>query len=348
MTAFDVLWPIALLLLPIVLLPWLRRREEALILPTLDWLPADRAGRWLDRLQRLLGTVMLLALVLALAGLGKPQSQVLRTGRGAEVLLLVDRSRSMDLRMLPADWRSIDPIVLPAQARARGPVKSEVARDLLSRFVEGRNNDRIGMMFFSQRPVLVVPFTDHKDAVLAGIRAASVGRGVSDTDVAAALDAAIAEFERRAYSGSRIVLLVSDGGAKLSDRQQARIRNGLARQQVALYWLYMRSYNAPLLDDEAPGGTRLDRPVSAEDGPEAALHAFFRTLQSPYHLYQAEDEAGVQKAMAEVARQQNAPLTYVEDVPREDLRMPCLLIAMACAAALVALGRWELRAWETA
>jgi len=348
MTAFDVLWPLALLLLPLALLPWLRRREEALTLPTLAWLPADRAGRWLDRLQRLLGTVLLAALVLALAGLGKPQSQVLRTGRGAEVLLLVDRSRSMDLRMLPADWRSIDPIVLPAQARARGPVKSEVARDLLSRFVEGRHNDRIGMMFFSQRPVLVVPFTDHKDAVLAGIRAASIGRGVSDTDVAAALDAAIAEFERRAYSGSRIVLLVSDGGAKLSDRQQARIRNGLARQQVALYWLYMRSYNAPLLDDDSPDNTRLDRPAAAEDGPEAALHAFFRTLRSPYHLYQAEDEAGVQKAMAEVARQQNAPLTYVEDVPREDLRMPCLLVAMACAAVLVALGRWELRAWETA
>ena len=104
------------------------RRREALVFSHLPWLPADRAGAALGWACRLLAALAMVATALAVAGPGKrPEISVQRTGHGAEIVLLIDRSRSMDERMVPADWRTIDPLNLRLQAaprdspRARSP-----------------------------------------------------------------------------------------------------------------------------------------------------------------------------------------------------------------------------------
>ena len=300
-------------------------------------LPPDRIGAAIDVAQRLVAALTILAILAALAGVGRARTQVEREGRGAEIMVLMDRSRSMDNRMLPADWRVIDPIILPAQARSRGPVKSEVARDLLARFVTERRADRFALMFFSSRPMLVVPFTHHDQTVLAGIRAGGIGRGLTDTDVGAALRAGLAEFESRPYSGSRVMLFVSDGGAKLDPGTRQRIAQGLARHQVALYWLYLRSFNSPDLNTPED---------AAESVPEIAMHRFFRTLPTPYRVYQAGDEEELRGAIADVGRLQNAPLTYLEEVPRRDDSRTCIGVALAGLSLLLLARRWQLRSWS--
>src|ERR1044071_9140877 len=97
--------------------------------------------------------------------------------------------------------------------------------------------------------------------------------------VGRAMLAAIGEFEQRPYSGSRIILLVSDGGTHLDDPTRRRIRAGMLRHRIALYWIYIRSFNSPSLDAQ-------DR--ASEAVPEIALHRFFQTLATPYQAYQAE------------------------------------------------------------
>ena len=332
----DFARPGFLWLAPLALLPWWARRQEALSFSAADALPPDRLGPALDALRRAVASLAMVAMVAALAGLGRPQTQIEREGRGAEIMILMDRSRSMDNRMLPADWRVIDPIILPAQARSRGPVKSEVARDLLARFVTERRADRFALMFFSSRPMLVVPFTHHDQTVLAGIQAGGVGRGLTDTDVGAALRAGLAEFEGRPYSGSRVILFVSDGGAKLDPGTRQRIAQGLARQQVALYWLYLRSFNSPDLNTPEE---------AAESVPEIAMHRFFRTLPTPYRVYQAGDEEELKAAVADVGRLQNAPLTYVEDVPRRDDTRSCLWVALGALGVLMLARHWRVGNW---
>ena len=128
----DFASPWALLLLPVAALPLLRHRPDSLSFPSLAWLPRDRLGQAAGLVWRALGVLAIAFIVLALAGPGRPQHQVMRTGRGAEILLLIDRSRSMDQRMLPSDWRTIDPLNLRLQAESRGPQISQVARELLS------------------------------------------------------------------------------------------------------------------------------------------------------------------------------------------------------------------------
>ena len=184
---FDLAQPWALLLLPLALLPLLRSRRDTLPFSSLAWLPADRMGRIAGFAWRALGVLAILSTVLALAGPGRAETQVMRTGRGAEILVLIDRSRSMDDRMLTSDWRALDPLVVRAQAWSRGEQKGAVARKLLSKFVAERPDDRFALMFFSANPIPVVPFTQHDEVVQAGITAAGVGRGLSDTDVGWAL-----------------------------------------------------------------------------------------------------------------------------------------------------------------
>ncbi|MFC4314309.1 vWA domain-containing protein [Steroidobacter flavus] len=322
--AFEHPW--LLILLPLALLPLLRRRRDTLTFPSIAWLPPDRIGRIIGWLWPLFAVLALGSSIVALAQPGRPQTQVQRTGKGAEILVLLDRSRSMDDRMLPANWREIDPSLLLYHL-GRGQQKAKVARELLSQFVARRPDDRFSLMYFSNRPLSVVPFTQHDPVMQAGIAAGGIGRGLADTDVGRALIAAIAQFDQRAYSGSRIMLLVSDGGANMDDEMMKRIRIGLARNRIALYWIYLRSYNSPTLDTNDPRW---------ENAPEMALHRFFQTLKTPYRVYQAEDPESLSRAVADVERQQNLPLDFMEQIPRQDYSRVFLAIAaFSCAMLLM-------------
>ena len=335
-TVLEFAHPWALVLLPLAVLPLLPRRRHALAYPHLAWLPRDRAGDALGRAWRLLAVAALLAIVLALAGPMRPESFVQRSGRGAEIVLLIDRSRSMDERMLPADWRTIDPLNLRYQAASRGEPKGKVARELLARFVGERPDDRFSLMFFSTHPIRVVRFTQHDAVVQAGITAGGVGRGLADTDVGRALLAAIAEYDQRAYTGSRIVLLVSDGGARLDAATKRRIHAAALGNRVSLAWIYLRSVNSPMLD--TPGEAN-------EAVPEIALHRFFQSLPGAYRAYEADDPESVARAVADVGRQQNFPLDFSERVPRRDFSPLALALAIGCCAVLFALRAVTQRSW---
>ena len=333
----DFSHPWALLLLPLALLPLAPARRDALVFSHLDSLPRDRVGDLLGAAWRVLGVLGLLAVVIGLGGPGRAETQVQRTGHGAEIVVLMDRSRSMDERMLPTDWRTIDPLNLRYQAQSRGEPKGRMARELLSKFVASRPEDRFALMFFSTNPIEVVSFTQHDEVVQAAIAAGNVGRGLADTDVARALTAAIGEFDQRAYTGSRIVMLVSDGGARLDEQAKRRIVAAVRRNRVSLTWIYLRSVNSP----------RLDTPGDADASvPEIALHRFFQTLPGGYRAYEAEDPDELARAVADVGRQQTFPLDYLEEVPRRDFSRVALALGAACCALMAALRARMIGSWR--
>jgi mxaC protein len=336
-TGFDIAHPWALILLPLAVLPLLRRRRDTLAFSYTALLPRDPIGEIAGWLWRILATAAIFSTVAALAGPGKPQTEVHRVGRGAEILVLMDRSRSMDDHMLPSDWRKIDRSLLLHKLGERGTPKAKVARDLLARFVAERPDDRFALMFFSTKPLSVVSFTQHDDVVQAGIAAADVGRGLANTEVGRALLAAIAEFDRRAYSGSRIILLVSDGGAFLDEPTKQRVLAGLARNRIALYWIYLRSYNSPTLDTQETG---------YENTPEISLHRFFQSLRTPYRAYQAEVPEDLARAVADVGKQQNFPLDYLEEVPRQDYSRRFIGVGAICCVLLLLRRTLALRSWS--
>ena len=320
--------PLWLLALPLALLPLWPRRRHSLDFGCLDWLPRDGLGNALLRGGRIAAALAIVAALFGLAGLAQPATEVQRTGRGAEIAIILDRSRSMDEPLLPKGRQpSID-----TTAEAKG----KVARRLLAEFAARRPEDRYSLLLFSSSPMPVVPSTQHGDVVQAAIAAGGIGRGLSETDIGRALLAGAELFDRRAYSGSRILLLVSDGAAQIDDDMRNKIKRALDRNRIAVYWIFIRSSLSLGLNAEANDG----------NVPEAALHRFLQSTGAPYQAFEAEDPEAVKQAVAEVDRQQNLPLDYTERIPRRDHSGTCYALALLAAAFALA-GRLITRpAWK--
>jgi len=320
----DFAQPWALVLLPLALLPVLRRHGDTLSFSHVAWLPVDRAGRAIGVLWRACAVLTIIAIVVGLASPGRSNLQVLRTGTGAEILILMDRSSSMD------DTMGHQPI------DTRGMSKNEVARHSLTRFVDERPNDRLAFMMFGISPVPVVRFTANHQIIQDAIAGTGIGRGMPDTQLDRGLRAAIGQFDGRRYEARRAIVLVSDGGARLDAQARRDIEDGLARNQIDLYFIYLRSgvYSPDL------------RATAANDtSEEAELHRFFVTLKSPYHLYQAGDADAMAAAMADINRRQKYEVSFVERLPRQDRSAWCYAAALVSCVLLLALHTIQVRSW---
>jgi mxaC protein len=132
-------------------------------------------------------------------------------------------------------------------------------------------------------------------------------------------------------------VLVSDGGAQLDPPTRKRITAGLARNRIALYWLYLRSINGASLDSTDPDAGAI---------AEVAMHRFFQGMGTPYRAYEAAEPKELAQAVADVGRRQNLPLDYLERVPRRDYDRVCFAIAAFACLLLLAFSAARLRSWS--
>ena len=162
----------------------------------------------------------------------------------------------------------------------------------------------------------------------------------SETNIGLALESALSSFDDQPYTGSRIIMLVSDGGDHLDPDAQARIRELAHKYRVALYWIYIRSSNSPGLMIE-----KGEPPANVDNVPEYSLHRFFQALGTPYRAYEAENPQALQRAIDDVNRLENLPITYLDTMPRSDLSAPCFAAALGCVLLLLAASLMEIRRW---
>ncbi len=330
--SIGLLLPWLLWLLPAAVLPLIVGRGSRLDYPTFALLPSDPLSKVVDAALRVAAALAVALLILGAGGLHRKAVQVERIGTGAEIVLLLDRSRSMDEPF--ADDRARSPLSMVGHDS-----KGTIARGLLDEFVTSRRNDRYGMLIFSTKPIPILPLTDQADLVRATIAAGDVGRGLAETNVGAGLLEAVEYFADQPYRGSRLVVLISDGGARLDVATRYRIANSLKRHRVGLYWIYLRSPRSPGISDDAPSSERI--------APARVLHQFFASLETPYRAYDAEDPEALRRAIADVNRLQTLPIHYLDTVPRRDLAVPCYRAALALLLLLVAAHLMERRAWTS-
>ena len=328
----------ALTLLPLAVLPLLRPRVAAISYSWIGLIPKDPASTWIEHALRVSGVLTIVSLVLAASGLHRPAYEVERIGRGAHMVLLVDRSTSMDRPF--AIKGAVDPA---AQGKHRS--KGEVARELLSAFVAERHNDLFGMVVFSTFPIPVLRLTGHHDVVHASIAAGNVGRGLAETDIGSGLEQALDYFEDKPYTGARIVVLVSDGAGEIGQTERLRIAHLMRRLRVSLYWIYIRSAYGPVIFGSGDSGDSGAAAGAVAMTPERALHEFFFRMGASYRAYTAESPDDLTQAIADVNRLQNLPVRYRETVGRRDLSTACLAVALAGLSLLVVAKLLERSSW---
>jgi mxaC protein len=332
---FGVAYPLALLLLPLALLPFLSHGQTSVAYSSLSLLPVDRLSDIISVLLRLLALACIVAIVLGVSGLFRSEETVERIGQGAQMVMLLDSSGSMDKPFVTGNENS-------ARAGVWGTYtsKGQIARRLLAEYAAKRKQDMFAMFVFSGNPIAVLPFTEKQAVVQAAIAAGSIERGLATTNLGGGLIRSLEFFEGRPFTGSRIVMLVSDGAATLTIPVQDRIKQLMEKYQVTLYWIYLRARYSPGLY------TEMETATAQEIAPEQLVHKFFSELGLPYRAFSAENPEALQEAITEVNKLQNLPIRYKDIIPKRDLSGWCYGIALSLMLLLLLAKFSELQVWR--
>lgn len=196
-----------LLLLALPIFGWLLLRAGRLPAPRF-LLPAAPAsagppGRR-ARIARWLPLLRVLAAALIIAAIARPQAvsvEAVEPAEGIDVVLAIDASSSMS-REIGED---------------EGETRLDAARRVARDFVGRRLDDRVGLVMFQRRALVLSPLTLDLDAVDA-LLAESVRSGllVDGTGIGIAL-AESANLLRASEAASRIVVLLTDGQNNVPD-----------------------------------------------------------------------------------------------------------------------------------
>lgn len=323
MSLFELQWGslVVLFLLPLVILPWISRNTEKTIVWS-PFIPTDPLSGLIEFILKALASLVFLCLVLSLANPYYPEQTVQRLGSGAEIIILVDRSRSMD-----EPFTSRNKAVAASRTVGQEDSKRRIANKYILEFINKRPDDRFSVILFSNKALDLLPFTYNRDSVRAVINASSLGKGLSETNIAKALIKAAEMYSKEDYHGSRAVLLISDGGQKLSTEDKSFISGLLQREKITLYWLYMGDING-LTNNKSVSGL-------PNTTPDKKLHDFFETLTTPYIGFEIESLKTFSDTLEKIDKEQKEYLIVNEIIPRKSMSAPFLLIAMIASLILM-------------
>jgi len=326
-------YPWLLWLLPLAVLPLLLQRVHAKQYSWVSMLPADRLSNLIGLLLKVFAVLTLIFIIIGLASPHTLEQKVERTGVGAQIVLVLDRSASMD-DPFSGDTTGANGVTVV------GETKSAAAARLISNFVKARKQDMFGMITFSNSAMYVLPLSENKKAIVAAVQATG-GNALFQTNIGSGLTSSAGLFDKVADSGSRAVILLSDGAGRVDANTQQKIRDWFDRMQISLYWIVLRE----------PDGLSIfnEKYVPKEDSPLPAameLHEFFKTFKTPFRAYEAENPKSLELAMTDINNREKKPIKYLEKIPGVDYTNLCFLIAAIMMGLLLSVKYLEVKTWH--
>ena len=167
-------------LLPLVLL-WRGRRGPVAAIEYSDVsLAREIARRGRSRVGWLLWMLPIVAAALMIVGLARPQrshGRTLITSNGIDIVLGLDVSGSMQALDFQIEHQRVNRI--------------EVVKSVVSKFIDERQDDRIGIIAFAGSPYLVSPITLDHDWLQQNLERVTVGGADDGTAIGSALAAGV-------------------------------------------------------------------------------------------------------------------------------------------------------------
>ncbi len=290
-------------------------------------LPQDRLSRFMDYGLKTLMTALLLTILLALIHPHGPEKVVQRVGKGAQIAMVIDRSVSMD-----------HPFAGDVTSGSAGEIKSTAARRLITKFIDSRPDDMMGVVGFSNSALYGVKITNNRDAIHAAINAAT-SPSINQTNIGAGLTKGVTLFDDIESTGSRTIVLLSDGAGKLSPRVKATLQASLKKNNLALYWIVLRQPD----DVSIFSKNQYDE----ERVPTAiALHRYFKSINIKYQAYEADNPDTLQSAIQDIGNRENKTIQYPMIIPGRNFSQDFAMLALALGCLVLVLKNLRIYSWK--
>jgi Ca-activated chloride channel family protein len=314
-----------LLLLPLLLWArnrWASRRSGALRYSALEMVreTGEGASRWRHRVPwglRLLGlTVLIVALARPQTGLTSESV----TTQGIDIVLAMDVSSSM-------------------LAQDLAPNRLEAAREVAADFVQGRPNDRIGLVAFAAEAYTQAPLTLDHGVIIELLNDLSVGMIDDGTAVGMGLATAVKRLEASG-AASRVVVLLTDGRNNRGEIGPATAAQAAAALGVKVYTIGAggRGTARVPVDDPRLGRRYVNMRVDID---EASLREVAETTGGRY--FRATDRESLETVYAEIDTLETTEME-VEHYTRYGERFPLfLMLGLLLLVTEVGLARTVLR-----
>ena len=327
--------PMWLWLLPLAIIPLAWHGQKTIAYSSLELLPRDYLSDAVAIFLKAIAAATVVTTILGLAGPFRPAQYVEKIGEGAQMIMLLDSSGSMD-RPFSGENANRGRVSVWGTYTSKG----QIARQMLSEYAAARKQDMFAFFMFSGNPIAVHPLTDTQEVIQAAITAGGIERGLATTNLAGGLIQSLDFFKDKPFTGSRIVMLVSDGAAKLTPWMQDEIKYSLEKHRVTLYWIYLRDRHSPGLH------TEMTKDRAADIAPEQLVHNFFSSTGLPYRALPSEYPTALQQAIAEVDKLQKLPIKYQDIIPRRDLSKWFFGFAACLASVLFIAKISEIQQWR--
>ena len=249
---------------------------------------------------------------LAIAGvvgaLARPQEvrrETQRESNGIDILLAIDTSGSMDTPDMRAGARELS--------------RLEAAKIVMSEFVDGRTDDRVGLEVFGEDAFVQVPLTVDHDALSAFIGQLEIGMaGKNATGVGTAI-AVGAKRMKELEAPSRIMILVTDGRSNAGTITPLLAAEAAAVVGIRVYTIGVGGAAQPgMFGLFGGGGAEID---------ERSLRAVAATTGGRY--YRASDAGALLEVYREIDQLEKSTARTREFVHRDERYLMFLLPAIA-------------------
>jgi hypothetical protein len=322
--------PWALLLLPIVLAPFWFKSHQGQTYSWLELVPEDRFSDLANLAVRIVTALLLASIVFALASPQGPDRKIQKIGKGAQTVLVIDRSVSME-----------HPFAGNAADGHAAEIKSAAARRLITRFIDSRPDDMMGVVAFTNSALYGIKITTNRDAIHSGINAAT-SSGINQTNIGVGLTEAVSLFDKIQSSGSRAIILLSDGAGKLSPHVKRKLQESLKTRGISLYWIVLREPDDISIFSKDNHYTEDNEPTAIE------LDNYFKSLQVKYKAYEADNPTALQSAIQDIDAREKNIIQYTVTVAGHDYSRDLILIAMVLGLFILIVKNLRVHSWEAA
>ena len=184
-----------LLLLPLALLWYFFKRKNEMASLRISSIKGFTVKSWASKLKPVLFALRLLALAAIITALARPQTEDIstrtKTTKGIDIVMSIDVSSSM-------------------LARDLKPNRLSALKEVAAKFIEGRPNDRIGLVAYAAESYTKTPITSDKAIVLNALNEITYGVLEDGTAIGMGLATSVNRL-KESKAISKVIILLTDG-----------------------------------------------------------------------------------------------------------------------------------------